>query len=210
MKTFEELRKITNKEEQIEVMKMIQDWYDEYKGINPIIPKSKKELKEYIDKCLKDSAKYFPSYGSMINIKVMMDIPCMSLNLEDETFVGHYYEVINQFEKDCDWHPSEVKEEILEPFNDYLKTNNIKKEAIKTEIKMIKDTIEVINNISNKTNDEIWDMGVIETGYEIYTTLEKECQKIINELNINFNLMEYGSPTESIPKAIELIEKEIL
>ena len=70
--------------------------------------------------------------------------------------------------------------------------------------------MEVIDNISEETNDEVWDMGLIETGYEIYTTLEIECQKIINELNIDFNVMKYGTPVESIPKAIELIEKEIL
>lgn len=88
--------------------------------------------------------------------------------------------------------------------------SNIQKQAIKQEIKMIKNAMKVIDDISEETNDEIWDMGVMETGYEIYTTLEIECQKIINELNIDFNVMEYGTPVESIPKAIELIEKEIL
>ena len=91
-----------------------------------------------------------------------------------------------------------------------MKKTNLKKQAIQKQIKMIKNTIEVIDNISKETNDDIWDMGPIETGYEIYETLEKETQKIINKLNINFNLIENGNPVQSIEKAIKLIEKEIL
>lgn len=87
--------------------------------------------------------------------------------------------------------------------------SNIQKQVIKQEIKFIKKVIEEINKISKETDDEIWDAGLIETTFEVYITLEKECKKILNELNINFNMSEY-TPTESIPKAIELIEKEIL
>lgn len=100
---------------------------------------------------------------------------------------------------------------IKEEYYDSIKAiTNIEKQVIQKQIKMIKNTIEVIDNISKETDDDIWDMGPIETGFEIYKILEKEMQKIINKLNIDFNLIENGNPIQSIEKAIKLIEKEIL
>ena len=82
-------------------------------------------------------------------------------------------------------------------------------EAIQQQVKFIKNVIEEINKISKEVDDEIWDAGLIDTTFEVYTILEKECQRIANELNIDFDMNEY-TPTEGVPKAIELIEKEIL
>lgn len=101
-------------------------------------------------------------------------------------------------------------ETIKEEYYDNIKAiMDIKKQAIKQEIKFIKNIIKEIHKISEETDDDIWDAGPIETTFEVYTILENKCKKILNELNIDFNMSEY-TPTENIPKAIELIEKEIL
>lgn len=80
--------------------------------------------------------------------------------------------------------------------------------AIKWQIRFIKNVLKEINEVDKRTTDSVWDLGPIETTYNVYTTLEEECQKIINELNIDFDMSEWHI-TKSVPKAIKLIEEKI-
>ena len=210
MKIFNKLKQVTNKEEQMKIMWAISQWYDYGLSIKPIIPKNHKELTQYIDKCLKDREN---DYGDYIDIKgVATNVPCMPLGVHDGTFIGNYYAVINQFEEDCclNYSIDEEKEMLKETGVGECLYKLNRNEAIKQEIKFIKNVIKEIDKISEETDDHVWDEGPIETTLEVYTTLEKQCQKIIDKLNIDFELMEYGIEPCSVVKAIELIEKEIL
>lgn len=209
MKIFNELKQITNEKEQLKIMWAISQWYDYGPSIKPIIPKDYKELKQYIDKCLE---KQGDCYGDYIDIRsATVNMPCMPLGVHNGTFIGNYYRIIDQFEEDCCLNYSMDEEKaILEQtgIGECLYKLNRNK-AIKEQIKIIKNTIKVINNASEEIDDEIWDLGPIETTLKVYEILEQECQKIINKLNIDFDISEYHI-TKGVPKAIKLIEKELI
>lgn len=170
---------------------------------NTFIYDSEAKITESITKRLQ---KYTPS---VIKINIYYnDAPYILYDDNDELRAHSWNNFIKILTEDIfTFYSTEM---IKEEYYDNIKAIiDIEKQAIKQEIKFIKNVIEEINKISKETDDEIWDTGLIETTFEVYITLEKECKKILNELNINFNMSEY-TPTESIPKAIELIEKEIL
>ena len=160
-----------------------------------------KDIKERLQK-------YTPSI--MITNVYHNDAPYLIFDSDDEIRFHSWHKFINLLtEYIFEFYDTElIKEEYYNNIKEIIE--NKQKEAIKQQIKLIQNIIKEIDNIDKETNDEIWDMGVIETSFEIYMTLEKECQQILNELNINYNMIEDGNPTETIPKAIELIEEKIL
>lgn len=141
MEIFKELKKITDTEVQVKVLKTITYWYD-YGTIGPVVPKNNIELKNFIDKCLREEG---CDYGSIVDINVRIDAACMMCRLEDAIFIGHYQAVIDHYEH-------------------YLKLNcteeEILTEHVCTLIKFLKipnaEKIKRLLNIYEKTEDHFF------------------------------------------------------
>lgn len=140
MNVFEQLRQVTNKETKMEILKDISGFYD-YGTIGPVIPKSKKELRNFIDKSLKEVSEYSEHYGSIITITARTNVPCIMFELEDEILIGTYQEAINHYELCLKLNVSdEEAEEIAYESIKYLNMSNIDK------IKLLLEKYQETNN----------------------------------------------------------------